>query len=157
MNRIQHRRQVIHRVSHMPLRYFLLLLAVTGLGSSCISKFPISKLHRSDVTYITFGDCASREYVLADEKLIDQFWRALCNAHDAGVDGLRQNTGFAKVWIHQKNTTEPLYFRIVGSIVHGPVIRYNEDRLACDKCEAFFNELKKTYPDFNWCQAPPIE
>jgi hypothetical protein len=132
-------------------------LAAIGFLTSCNSKSPLASLRRSEITSITIGDCSSNQFSIADDTLIDQFWHAALSSKKTPIDNLKQNTGFARVWIYRQSNTEPLYLDITMSTVYGPVIDCHRVRSACDECGAFFTELKKTYPNFNWCQAPRIK
>lgn len=132
-------------------------LIIVAASNSCTPKTPLNSLRRSDIAYITLADCASREYPVADNRLVDQLWHAVLHSRKSSIETLRLNTGFVRVKITQNHVEDPIQLNIVASIRYGPVIRYGTDLLVCDECEIFFRELKKTHPDFNWCEAPMIK
>lgn len=132
----------------------LLLAAMIIITASCKPDVPLSQLKRENIGSITLGDCQSRWYAITDTAMVDHFWEAVSTSQKAHIESLRRNTGFARVWVHCSNVPEPVYFEIFAMIEHGPVILQGRDRLVCVGCTDFFNELKRTYPGFNWCQAP---
>lgn len=136
---------------------YLAVFMSSMLLGACNPKTPLASLRRSDITHITLADCASKQYPVADDKLIDQLWKAVVKSQDPDVGQMRQNSGFVRVWVYQKHSAEAIRFEIFSSLVKGPVISYGTTDVVCEQCVDFFTELRKTYPDFNWCHAPKIK
>ena len=139
----------------MRLSFGILPLVVT-LFCSCSPKVPISSIHRDDITSVTLGDCASKNCSIDSTRLIDDFWLAISTSRKGDIDHLKDNTGFARVWVHLRDGRKVADFRIVASSKYGAVIDNHGERLICDQCDEFFNGLRELHPEFNWCQAPRI-
>lgn len=125
--------------------------------ASCKPDVPLSQLQRENIGSITVGDCESRRFPITDTAMVDRFWEAVSTSRKARIESLRRNTGFARVWVHCTNIQEPVYFEIFAVIEHGPVVLQGRDRRVCVGCTDFFTQLKRTYPGFNWCQAPRLQ
>ena len=129
------------------------LLATICLIGSCEREDPLSKVRLTEITRLTLADCSDQQFPIGEKKLIDQFWKAMVRSREIEVS-LKLSKGYGRAWIHSRDNETPVYLELWALIDHDPVIVCGARRFICPDCGAFFEGLKKTYPDFNWCQQP---